>query len=78
MAQLVRRLPLAQVIIPESRDGAPHWAPDSAGSQLLPLLLPLPLLILSLARALSLSLSLSLANKINNSFFKKLLKFNVY
>jgi len=38
----VKRLPLPRVIIPESWDGAPHQAPCSAGSLLLPLGLPPP------------------------------------
>ena len=42
VAQLVKCLPLAQVIIPESLDQAPHQAPCSAGSLLLPFPLPLP------------------------------------
>ena len=40
MAQLVKHLPLAQVLIPESQDQAPHWVPHSVGS----VLVPLPLL----------------------------------
>ena len=43
MAQCVKCLPLARVMIPESWDQAPHWAPCSTGSLLLPL--PLPLLV---------------------------------
>ena len=46
VAQLVKRLPWAQVVIPESWDQAPRWAPCSAGNLLLPLCLPLPLFIL--------------------------------
>ena len=49
VAQLVKHLPWAQVIVPESWDPALHWAPCSAGSLLLPLPLQLPLLILSLS-----------------------------
>ena len=56
---LVKRLPLAQVMFPGSWDRAPHRAPCSTGSLLLPL--PLPLLVFPL----SLSLSLSLSIKIN-------------
>ena len=48
-------LPLAQVVIPGSRDGVPHWAPCSEGSLLLPL--PLP------ATPSACVLSLSLPNK---------------
>jgi len=59
VAQLVKRLPLAQVMILESLDRVPHPAPCSAGCLLLPLTLP-PLM-------LSLSFSLSQINKI----FKK-------
>ena len=54
VAQSVKRLPLARVIIPRSSDGAPHEASCSAGS--LPLTLPLPtphLYSLSLAHSLS-------------------------
>ena len=40
VAQSVKRLPSAQVTIPESWDQAPRWAPCSAGSLLLPLPLP--------------------------------------
>ena len=39
MAQLVKRLPLAQVVIPESQDQDLHQAPCSVASLLLPLLL---------------------------------------
>ena len=49
VAQSVRHLPSAQIMIPESWDPAPHWAPCSAGSRLLPLPLPLPLLVCSLS-----------------------------
>ena len=37
VAQLVKQLPLAQVMIPASWDRVPHRAPCSAGSLLLPL-----------------------------------------
>jgi len=40
VAQLVKRLPSAQVMIPGSWDRAPHWAPCSAESLLLPFPLP--------------------------------------
>jgi len=40
VAQLVRRLPSAQVMILESLDRVPHRAPCSARSLLLPLTLP--------------------------------------
>jgi len=40
VAQMVKHLPLARVMIPESWDRAPHWAPCSTGSLLLPLPLP--------------------------------------
>jgi len=57
---MVKRLPLPWVImIPSSWDRAPHRAPGSVGSLLLPLPLPLPLLMLSL----SLSLSVPQMNK---------------
>ena len=48
VAQSVKCLPSAQVMIPGSWDGAPRQAPCSVGSLLLPLPLPLPLLVLSL------------------------------
>ena len=54
---MVERLSSARVMIPLSWDRAPHQAPGSAGSLILPLALPLPLLLLSL------SLYLSVANK---------------
>ena len=59
MAQPVRHLPSAQVMILGSWDTAPHQAPCTVGSLLLPLPLPLPP-----AYALSLSLSLSQINKV--------------
>ena len=61
MAQSVKRLPSAQVMISGSWDGAAHWAPCSVGSLLLPL--PLSLLVL---------FSLSLSNK-GIKFFLKIL-----
>ena len=67
MAQSVKHLSLAQVMIPQSWDQAPYQAPCQAPclarSLLLPLLLSLPLLVLFLA------LSLSQINK--NKIFKK-------
>ena len=51
VAQLVKRLPSAQVMILETRDRVPHRAPCSAGSLLLPLTLP-PLMV-SLSHSLS-------------------------
>ena len=45
VAQEVKHLPSAQVMISGSWDGALHQAPCSAGTLLLPL--PLPLLVLS-------------------------------
>ena len=49
VAQLVKRLPLAQIMISGSWDGAPGQVPCSEGSLLLPLPLPslAPALILS-------------------------------
>ena len=47
---IVQCLPLAQIMIPGSWDGAPHQAPCSADSLLLPLLLPM--LVLSLSNKL--------------------------
>ena len=41
VAQLVKPLPLAQVMISESWDPVPCWAPCSAGGLLLPLPVPL-------------------------------------
>ena len=55
MAQLVKGLPSAQVMIPESWDQVLHWAPCPGGSLLLPLPLSLPP---ACAHTLSLSLSL--------------------
>ena len=55
VAQLVKRLPSAQVMIPASWDRVPHRAPCSAGSLLLPL--PLPAILSACARSLPLSLS---------------------
>ena len=50
VAQSVKDLPLAQVMIPGSQDGAPSWAPCSVASLLILLSLPLPLpLVLCLA-----------------------------
>jgi len=48
VAQSVKRLPLAQVMIPESWDQVPHWAPCSGGSLLLPLPAAPPACALSL------------------------------
>ena len=42
VVQSVKPLPMAQVMIPKSWDGAPHPAPCSVGSLLLTLPLPLP------------------------------------
>ena len=56
VAQWVKHLPSAQIMIPGSWDGAPHGDPCSSGNLLL--LLPLPLSLLML------SLSLSQINKI--------------
>ena len=51
VAQLVKHLALAQVMIPGSWDGAPSWAPCSVGTLLLPpLALPWPMLGLSLCQ----------------------------
>jgi len=61
VAQLVKRLPSAQVTIPESWDGFLHWDPCSAGSPLLPL-----------CCSPQLMLSLSLSNKLKRK--KKSLK----
>ena len=60
MAQLVKHLPLAQVMVSGSWDQALCQTSFSAGSLLLPLHLPHPQLMLSL----SFSLSLSQINKI--------------
>ena len=72
VAQLVKRLPLAQVMIPGSWDQAPHQAPCSVGSQLLPFPLPLlrHVLFLFLTYALSLSHMLALS-QINKIFLKR-------
>ena len=54
MAQLVKCLPSAQIMISRSWNGALCWALCSAGSLLLSLPLPLPLLlVLSLMHSLS-------------------------
>ena len=71
VAQLVKHLPLTQVMISGSWGPAPHWAPCSAGSLFLPLLLHLPSLppfvLFSLPHsrslALTCTLSLSLSKK---------------
>ena len=55
MAQLVKPLPSAQVMIPGSWDQVPHRAPCSAGSLLLSL--PLPASLPACVYSLSLSLS---------------------
>ena len=60
VAQMVKLLPLAQVMIPESRDRVPHRAPSCMESLLLPLTFS--------SLMLSLTVSLSQINKI---FFKK-------
>ena len=65
VAGLVKRLPLAQVMILRSSNGALHWPPCSVGSLLLPLLLPL----------LMCSLLLSFS-QINKLFIYLLLFFN--
>ena len=49
VAQLVKGLPLAQVMILGSWDQALNWAPCSVGSLFLPLLLPLLVHMLSLS-----------------------------
>ena len=59
VAQSCKCLPLAQVMISGSQDGALGQAPCSVGSLLLPLSLPLPLLVLSCFLS-----PLSLPNKI--------------
>jgi len=53
VAQSVKRLPSVLVMVPGAWDRAPHRAPCSAGSLLLPL--PLPLLVFPLSLSLSLS-----------------------
>ena len=64
MAQLVKHLPSAQVMIPGSLDQASLWAPYLAES-----LLPLPLpSACDLSIYISFSLSLSLLNKYIQSF----------
>ena len=50
VAQLVKYLPLAQVMIPGSWDGVPHWAPCSVRSLLLPLPATPPACALSLCQ----------------------------
>ena len=51
ITQLVKHMPLAQIMIPRFWDPALHGASCSAGSLLLPLPLPLPpLLVLSLSQ----------------------------
>ena len=54
VAQLVKHLPSAQVMILGSQDQALCWAPCSMESLLLPLPLPLPLFVFSLSLSLSL------------------------
>lgn len=75
VAQQVKHLPSAQVMIPESWDWAPHWAPCSAGV----LLFPIPLspsfspsaFLSPCLCTLSLSLFLSEINKYNLQKKKK-------
>ena len=55
VAQLVKRLPLAQVMNPGSWDRTLHGAACSAGNLFLPLPLLLPLLVLSFSLLLYLS-----------------------
>ena len=62
VAQSVKRLPSAQVMILGSWGPVPHLAPCSVGSLLLPPPLSLPLLMLSLP------FSLSQINKFKKSF----------
>ena len=50
VAQSVKHLPSAQVMIPGSWDWAPHWAPCSGGTLLLPLPLFLHELVLSFSQ----------------------------
>ena len=50
MAQPVKHLPLAQVMVPGSSDQALHQAPCSVGCLLLHFVLLLPLLVLSLSQ----------------------------
>ena len=66
MAQWVKRLSSAQVMIPGSWDQVLYQAPCSVGSLLLPLHLPLPLPMLSLTRSLSFSQIIN-----TNLYFKK-------
>ena len=61
VAQLVKHLPSAQVMIPESWDQALHWVPCSARS----LLLSLPLTPLMLSISFALSLAVFQINKQN-------------
>ena len=58
VAQSVKHLPSAQVMISGSWDGALHQAPCSVGSLILLLPLQLPLFMLPFSLSLSLSLSL--------------------
>ena len=53
VAQSVKQLPSARVMIPGFQDGAPHQAPCSVGDLFLPLPLPFPLFMLSLLLSLS-------------------------
>ena len=63
MAQGVKRLPLAQVMISGSSDQALHWALSLAGGPLFPLLFLLPLPV---ALLVYFSLSVKLIKLIKN------------
>ena len=65
MAQLVKHLPSAQVMILGSWDQTPHWVSCSARSLLLPLPLPLPILLM-------LAISNKLLNLVRKRFGEKM------
>ena len=68
VAQSIKLLPSAQVMIPESWEWAPGQTPCSVGSLLFPFLLPLPLLVLFLSLSLKIFkifFSILISNMIN-------------
>ena len=77
VAQLVRHLPSAWVMIPESWDQTPHQAPCSVGSLPLPILL-LPPHTLSLARSLTNKYNLFLKDYISTTELRYQVHYKMY